>query len=85
MIIVDLGGMSPDDLLPEDRWREGGEDGLIDTWGELLIASAQATWDFCDHNGDGFACVLVQEFPVDQPPFSLTILDNHPFPSGGGR
>ena len=74
-------GIYADTELPPERIRPGGDDGTIDTWGELVPASATATWDFCDHNDDGFACVMKQTFPVDAPPFTLTILDNHPFPS----
>ena len=58
--------------------RDGGDDGKIDTWGELIHAAATATWDFCDHNNDGLACVMKQALPGGT--FYITI-DNHKFPS----
>ena len=36
---------------------------------------AQATFDFCDHNNDGSACVMVQSFPVT----AALVVDNHPY------
>jgi hypothetical protein len=75
-----LEGLAEDGILattelPDELARPG-----IETWGELIHASASATWEFCDHNDDGYACVMKQTFPVEAPPFQYTILDNHPFP-----
>ena len=66
------------DPLPDYLIRPGGDDGLIDTWGELVHASATATWEFCDHNDDGLACVMKQTLMGGT--FYIT-LDNHAFPS----
>lgn len=49
--------------------------GTIDTWGELINEAATATWDFCDKNRDGIACVMRTE----PSPYTWTILDNRPF------
>lgn len=38
---------------------------------------ADATWTFCDKNGDGSVCVMTTE----PSPYYWTILDNRPFPS----
>jgi len=51
-------------------------DGEIDTWGELIERSASATWEFCDKNRDGFACVVRFNLPSGSP---YLILDNRPF------
>ncbi len=63
----------------EDMLLDGRD---IDTWGELIHASATATWDFCDHNDDGLACVMKQGLPGGT--YYIT-LDNHKFPRGGTR
>ena len=66
-------GVNAGTPLPDDLVR-----GEIDTWGELIHASATATWDFCDHNNDGLACVMKQALPGGT--YYIT-LDNHKFPS----
>jgi hypothetical protein len=45
---------------------------------------AVEVWAFCDHNNDGFACVMEQNLPNDASGSSSFALveDNHPF---GGR
>lgn len=51
---------------------------------DLVNLAADATWDFCDHNDDGFACVKEQTLPNDASgsgTYWIT-LDNHPF---GGK
>ena len=82
MLLADR-GLSADDPLPESLVHPGGDDGLIDTWGELAHESATATWEFCDHNDDGHACVMKQTAPSGAAGWTMayTILDNHPFPS----
>ena len=57
-------------------------------WGapsmEIALAAADRTYNFCDHNGDGYACVMQQHLPNDANGSSkwLLIEDNHPF---GGK
>jgi hypothetical protein len=41
-----------------------------------IVASATATWDFCDKNLDGILCVMT----TDPSPYYWTLLDNRPFP-----
>jgi hypothetical protein len=53
---------------------------LIETFGGepypgAALERAQATYDFCDHNEDGKACVMLQTFPATV----FTIVDNHPY------
>ncbi len=43
---------------------------------QRLLNSAQATWDFCDKNRDGFLCVMTFN---DVSPYGYTLLDNRPF------
>lgn len=76
-------GVNADDALPEHLIHPGGADGTIDTWGELAHEAATATWAFCDHNTDGYACVMRQTLPTDANGSEnwFIILDNHPFPS----
>ena len=76
-------GVNASDLLPENLVHPGGDDGLIDTWGELAHESATATWEFCDHNDDGLACVMKQTAPSGAGGWVMAFitLDNHPFPS----
>ena len=40
---------------------------------------AAATYDFCDKNDDGYACVLKQTFPTNAAGFTYSLLveDNH--------
>jgi hypothetical protein len=76
-MLLDRIGVQADTPLPPER-----VDGDIVTWGELIDRSATATWDFCDHNDDGYACVMRQTLPGGV--YYIT-LDNHAFPSGGTR
>jgi len=48
------------------------------------LERATATYAFCDHNGDNYACVMQQNLPTDANGSSrwLLVEDNHPF---GGR
>ena len=66
-------GVNAGDLLPPELVRPG-----LNTWGELIQAAATATWDFCDHNDDGYTCVMKQTLPGGT--YYIT-LDNHKFPS----
>ena len=45
------------------------------------LERATATYDFCDRDGDGYACVMEQKLPNDSSGSSLWFLveDNHPF------
>jgi hypothetical protein len=58
---------------------------LVDDFGapsyEIAFERAETTYDFCDHNNDGYACVMVQNFPNDASGSSKWWLaeDNHPF------
>lgn len=51
---------------------------------ESALQRATATYNFCDHNGDGYTCVMEQNLPNDSNGSShwFLIEDNHPF---GGR
>lgn len=83
-MLLEDSGLSAGDALPESLVHPGGDDGLIDTWGELAHKAATATWEFCDHNDDGLACVMKQTAPTGAVGWTTTaynILDNHPFPS----
>ena len=66
-------GVNAGDLLPPELVRPG-----LNTWGELIQAAATATWDFCDHNDDGYTCVMKQTLPGGT--YYIT-LDNHKFPN----
>jgi len=48
---------------------------------DSALARATATYAFCDHNGDNYACVMEQNLPNDANGSSrwLLIEDNHPF------
>jgi hypothetical protein len=48
---------------------------------ESALASATATYAFCDRNEDNYACVMKQNLPNDASGSSLWFLieDNHPF------
>ncbi len=48
---------------------------------QAALERAIPTYDFNDHNGDGYACVMVQNLPNDVNGFSKFWLveDNHPF------
>ena len=61
---------------------------LIETFGEepypgAAAARAAITYDFCDKNGDDYACVLKQDFPTNASGFSVSLLveDNY-YPNG---
>ena len=45
------------------------------------LERATATYNFCDHNGDGYTCVMEQNLPNDANGSShwFLIEDNHPF------
>jgi hypothetical protein len=81
MLLADRGVSAGDDL-PPDLVHPGGEDGEVDTWGELANERATATWEFCDHNDDGETCVMRQTAPSSAAAWTMSyiILDNHPFP-----
>lgn len=51
---------------------------------EDAFERATNTYNFCDHNGDGYTCVMQQHLPTDANGSSnwLLIEDNHPF---GGK
>ena len=55
-----------------------GRSGIDD---EIALERATAVYNFCDHNGDGFTCVMEQNLPNDANGSSswLLIEDNHPF------
>ena len=85
LMLLEGRGVSAHDPLPGHLVHPGGDDGIIDTWGELAHEAATATWEFCAHNYDGLACVMKQTFPDGGAAASgfgvvYTILDNHPFP-----
>jgi hypothetical protein len=63
-------------------------DYLIETFGSEPYPGAaedraEITYDFCDKNGDDYACVLKQDFPTNAAGFSVSLLaeDNH-YPNG---
>ena len=51
---------------------------------ESALTRAQATYAFCDKNGDNYACIMEQNLPNDANGSSrwLLVEDNH-FPFGG--
>jgi hypothetical protein len=54
-------------------WTKGGAD-----------RQSEITWAFCDHNNDGYACLMEQHLPNDASGWSeyWLVEDNHPF---GGK
>jgi hypothetical protein len=48
---------------------------------EEALERAETTYDFCDINGDNYACVMTQNLPNDASGSSQWFLveDNHPF------
>lgn len=50
---------------------------------EIAYERANITFNFCDHNNDGFVCVMQQNLPNDASGRSTYWLaeDNHPFRS----
>ena len=67
--------------------REEFEDYLVDAFDyspERAELQSEITYAFCDHNDDGYACVLEQNLPNDASGHSSYWLleDNHPY---GGK
>jgi hypothetical protein len=48
---------------------------------EAAVDRSDIMFNFCDHNGDGFTCVMQQNLPTDASGRSVYWLaeDNHPF------
>lgn len=61
---------------------------LVDEFGapsyEIALERATTTYAFCDHNGDNYACAMIQYFPNDASGGSKwwLVQDNHPY---GGK
>ena len=61
------------------------EDYLVDAFDyspERAKEQSEITYAFCDHNNDGYACVLEQNLPNDASGSHWLVEDNHPF---GGK
>ena len=72
--------IGPWELMTKDDYKTAIFEVFPDADPERVAASADATWDFCDHNGDELLCVFKSTLPSGT--FWL-LLDNRPFGGNG--